>query len=77
MRNRDDDQSHFKLGWKHALDTAVNVGDLLGSNKTAVYNAYKEWKEGERFVADDDGPQRPGAFCHPTSGTYEETFLIE
>ena len=76
MRNRDYDQSHFKLGGKHALDIAVDVGDLLGSNKTAVYNAYKEWKEVERFVADNDGPQRPGAFRHPTLGTYGRRFLL-
>ena len=44
MRNRDDDQSHLELGGKHDLDIAVDVGDLLGSNKTAVCNAYKEWK---------------------------------
>ena len=76
MRNRDDNQSHFKLGGKHALDKAVDVGDLLGFNKTAVYNEYKEGKEGERFVADDDGPQRPGEFRHPTLGTYERRFLL-
>ena len=76
MRNRDDDQSYFELGGKHVLNIAVNVGGLLGSNKTAVYNAYKEWKECESFVADDYGPQRPGAFFHPTSGTYERKFLM-
>ena len=38
-QNRDDDQYHFKLGGKHALDIAADVGDLLGSKKTAVYNA--------------------------------------
>ena len=43
-RNQDDDQYHFELGWKHTLDLAVDVGDILGSNKTAVYNAYKELK---------------------------------
>ena len=56
MRNRYGDQSHFKLGGKNALDIAVDVGDLLGSNKNAVYIAYKEWKEGEMFVADEDSP---------------------
>ena len=75
-QNRDDDQSHFEIGGKHSLDIAVDVGDILGSKKTAVFNAYKEWKEGERFVADNDGPQRPGEFCHPTSGTYERRFLL-
>ena len=43
-RNQYDDQYHFELGGKHTLDLAVDVGDILGSNKTAVYNAYKELK---------------------------------
>ena len=55
---------------------AVNVGDLLGANKKAVYKAYKEWKEGERVESDNDGTPRPGAFRHRTMGTYERHFLL-
>ena len=71
MQNQDDDQSHFKLGGKYDLDISVDVGDILGSNKTTFYNAYKEWKKGERFVSENDGPQQPGVFCLPLSRTYE------
>ena len=39
--NRDYDKYQFKLGGKHALNIAVDVADILGSNKTAVYNVYK------------------------------------
>ena len=76
MQNRDDDLSHFILRGTCASDIAAGVGELLGTNKTAVYNAYKEWKEGERLDPDNDGPPRPGAFNHRTKGTYERQFLL-
>ena len=41
MQIRDADRSHFKVGGKHASDMAAKVGDLLGTNKNAVYKAYK------------------------------------
>ena len=74
MQIRDADRSHFGVGGKHASNMAAKVGDLLGTNKNAVYKAYKEWKEGERVEGDDDGPPRPGAFHHQTMGTYERRF---
>ena len=76
MQSRDADWSHFELGGKHASDIAAEVGELLGTNKTTVYNAYREWKEGEMLEADNDGPPRPGEFYHQTQGTYERRFLI-
>ena len=48
MQIRDDDRSHFEVGGKHASNMAAKVGDLLGTNKNAVYKAYKEWNKGER-----------------------------
>ena len=74
MKDRDDDQSHFKRGGKHASEIAAEVGELLGATKSSVYRAYKEWKECERLVADNNGPRRPGAFRHPTQGSHERRF---
>ena len=62
MQIRDSDRSHFEVGGKHASDMAAKVGDLLGTNRNAVYKAYKEWKNGERVEGDDDVPPRPGAY---------------
>ena len=56
MQIRDADRSLFGVGGKHASNMAANVGDLFGTNKNAVYKAYKEWKEGERVEGDNDGP---------------------
>ena len=77
MMNRDEDASHFILGGRHALDIATEVGDLYGENKTAVYNAYKEWKEGEVVTTSSNNVQRPGAFWHSTQGTRERHFLLD
>ena len=76
MQIRDADRSHFEVRGKHASDMAAKVGDLLGTNKNAVYKADKEWKEGERVEGENDGPPRPGAFHHRTVGTYERRFLL-
>ena len=42
MQIRDADRSHFEVGGKHASDMDAKVGDLLDTNKKAVYKAYKE-----------------------------------
>ena len=75
--DRDSDKSHFDEGGTSALDFATAVGDLLHTNKTAVYNAYQEWKQGERVVESDDGPRRIGAFRNPAQGSYERRFLLD
>ena len=41
MQIRDADRSHFEVGEKHASDMVAKVGDILGTNKNAVYKAYK------------------------------------
>ena len=46
MHTRDVDKHNLEVGEKHASKIAAKVGELLGTNKTAIYNAYKEWKEG-------------------------------
>ena len=35
---------NLEVGGKHASKIAAKVGELLGTNKTAVYNAYKDWE---------------------------------
>ena len=76
MHTRDVDKQNLEVGGKHAYKIAAKVRELLGTNKTAVYNAYKEWKEGERLEGDDDGPPRPGEFYHRTQGYYERRVLL-
>ena len=75
--DRDADKSHFNDGGTYAIDIATAMGGLLDTTKIAVYNAYREWKEGERIVESDDGPRRPGAFRHPTTGNHTRRFLLE
>ena len=76
MLNRDADQSHFYKAGQYASDLAAEVGELFGSSKSTVYRAYKEWKEGEMFEANDYGPRRPGSFRNPTTGIHERSFLL-
>ena len=68
MQIQDDDRSHFEVGGKHTSNMAAKVGDLLDTNKNAVYKEYKECGEGERVEGDDDGPPRPGDFHHRNNG---------
>ena len=76
MLNRDADQSHFYKAGQYASDLAAEVGELFGSSKSTVYRAYKDWKEGEMFEANDYGPRRPGSFRNPTTGIHERSFLL-
>ena len=39
MHTRDVDKHNLEVGGKHASKIAAEVGELLGTNKTAVYNA--------------------------------------
>ena len=55
---------------------AAKVGDLLGTNKNAVYKVYKEWKEGKSVEGDNDIPPQPGVFHHQMMGTYNRRFLL-
>ena len=77
MMDWDADKSHFDDGGTYAINFATVVGGFLDTNKTAIYNAYREWKEWERVDESDDGPRRPGAFRHPTTGNHTRGFLLE
>ena len=54
MRDQDNDLSHFKVGAKHAIAIAAEVGGLLGVSKNSVYRAYSKWKAGE-VSSNEDG----------------------
>ena len=77
MMDWDTDKSHFGNIRTYAVNMTSAVGKLLDTNKTAIYNAYWEWKEGGRVVDNDEGPQRHDAFRHPTQGTYAQWFLLD
>ena len=62
MHERDVDTSHFVSGGKHAMDLALEVGNMLGMSKLFVYNSYREWKNG------GDGLLRIGSFQQPRHG---------
>ena len=77
MLMQDVNQSHFdRQGGKRASDLAIKVGELLGTNKNAVYNAFKEWKEGAILQGDNNREPRLGAFINPKVRTYKQRFLL-
>ena len=74
---QDVNQSHFdRQGGKRASDLAVKVGELLGTNKISVYNAFKEWKEGTILQGDNNREPRLEVFLKPTMGAYKRHFLL-
>ena len=54
--DRDANKSQFDDVGTYAINIATAVWKLFDTNRTTVYSADHEWKEGERVVETDDDP---------------------
>jgi len=79
MHERDTNRSHFEHGGQHVIDLASYIGNRNGSNKTYVYQIYKEWREGERARLDIAQLSNTGfgLFEQHRQGSYERRWLME